>query len=82
VRRPQALQAVRIARSPEGQELFAKTRDPLYYEAQALETKGDLESMRQALAIYTRLYQEDIAFRDVRTKMPDLQERVRQMASE
>lgn len=65
----------------EGQELFTKTRDPLYYEATALEAKGDPESLKQALAIYTQLYQVDISFRDVRRKMPELQEKVKSLAN-
>lgn len=57
----------------EGQEVFEKIRDPLYYEGQALEAKGDPESLRKALAIFMQIYQVDINFRDVRTKVPALQ---------
>ena len=64
----------------EGLEIAAKTRDPLYYEAQAQESKGDADSLREALAIYTKLYQEDINYRDVRTRMPELQAKLKDMA--
>jgi tetratricopeptide (TPR) repeat protein len=60
----------------EGQELFAKIREPLYYEGVALERKGDEASLREALAVFTKLFEVDINFRDVKSKVTALQAKV------
>ena len=61
-----------------GQELFEKIRDPLYFEAQTHEAKGDLESIKIALAKYTQIYQTDINYKDVKAKVPELQKKVKE----
>ena len=72
-----AINQFRAAR--EGQELFDRIRDPLYFEAQAQERKGTRESLKEALEVYTRIYQTDINFRDVKEKMPAVQKRLGEM---
>jgi ribosomal protein S21 len=72
-----AIQQFQKAR--EGQELFIKIRDPLYFEAQAQEKKGDRESLQKSLEIYEEIYETDINFRDVKNKMPELQKRLKEM---
>ncbi len=63
----------------EGQELFEKIKDSLYYEATTWESKGDLASLRQALALCTKIYETDIAYRDVRRKVPELQAKIKKL---
>lgn len=57
----------------EGQELFEKIKDALYYEALSWEARADSESLGKALELYTRIYETDISYRDVRAKVPSLQ---------
>ncbi len=73
-----------FTRAREGQELFVKIRDALYYEAQAYEKKYDAnpavgaEQLKKSLAIYTKIYETDISFKDVKLKVPELQQRVKE----
>ncbi len=66
-------------RAREKQELFTKIRDPLYFEACSHEAKGDLESLKNALDLYTQIYQVEINFKDVKKKVPELQRKVKEM---
>ncbi len=66
-------------RAREKQELYEKIREPMYYEAQAQEAKEDAESLKQALELYTYIYQLEINYKDVKKKVPELQRRIREM---
>ena len=63
-------------RAREGVEIFDKYKDPMYYEATALLMKGDKESGRKALELFTQLYETDIKFRDVKDKVAEAQKLV------
>ncbi|MBN2711071.1 MAG: tetratricopeptide repeat protein [Planctomycetes bacterium] len=62
-----------------GQELFDKIRDPMYYEAMAFEAKGDAESLKKSLELYTKIYQTEINFKDVKAKVPELQKKIKEL---
>lgn len=61
------------------EEVFAKYREPLYYLAQALEKKGDLQSLKAALEHYTHIYEQEITYRDVKQKVPALQKKIKEL---
>ncbi len=63
-------------RAMKGEELFDKIKETLYFQAQAFENKGDPDSLKKALAIYTRIYEVEISFRDVKEKVPALQQQL------
>ncbi len=64
-------------KSREKQELFTKIRDSLYFEAMSWEGKGDRESLEQARQLYTRIYETDINYRDVKKRLPEVQKRIK-----
>ncbi len=68
-------------RAREGLELFVKFREPLYYEAQAYESKGDADSLNKALEYYTQIYEQDISFRDIRERVPAVQQKLAQLSA-
>lgn len=72
-----AVEQFRQAR--EGQELFKKIVEPMYYEALTHEAIGTAESVKLALQIVTKIYQTDIKFRDVKDRVPALQKKLKDL---
>lgn len=66
-------------RAREGEELFAKTRDAMYWEAQAREELASKDELGKALELYKEIYENDINFKDVKTRVPAIQKQVREM---
>ncbi len=56
-------------RAQEGEEVFQKIRDSLYLEGKSLEARGDADSLVRAKEIYTRIYEDDVNFRDIRERV-------------
>lgn len=61
-------------RAREGVEIFDKYREAMYFEAAAYQALGDAESLRKAQELFTKLYEVDINFRDVKVRVKELQE--------
>lgn len=59
-------------RARDGVELFEKYREPMYYEAVAYQALGDKESLLKAQELFTKLYEVDIKFRDVKDRVEAL----------
>lgn len=59
-------------RAREGVEIFEKYRDPMYYEAVAYHALGDKESLQKAQELFTKLYEVDIKFRDVKDRVEQI----------
>lgn len=59
----------------DGVEIFDKYKEAMYYEAMALQSKGDEDSLQKALELFTHLYETDINFRDVKDRVMELQKK-------
>lgn len=68
-------------RAREGEELFDKIKDSLYYEALTHEAKGEPESLKESLRLFTEIYETDINYRDVKKKVPELQKKIKEAAA-
>jgi tetratricopeptide (TPR) repeat protein len=61
-------------RAIDGQEVFAKIKEPLYYLAEAQEDLGMLDD---ALENYNRIFEDDISFKDVKNRVPQVREKIK-----
>lgn len=64
-------------RAREGVELFDRYRETMYFEATAYEKLGDPDSLQKALKLFTELYEADINYKDVKTKVPGLRKQLK-----
>lgn len=58
----------------EGQEVFAKIKDTLYYLACALEDSGEY---KESLEHFTKIFEDDITYKDVKNKVAALREKAK-----
>jgi len=66
-------------RAMRGQELFERIREPIYWLGDALERAGRLE---EAIKEFSKIYEEDITYRDVRQRVESLRQRLRSAGQE
>ncbi len=60
----------------QGEDLFVKIRDTLYWESQAYAAKGDKESLQKAYEIASQIYENDINYKDIKTRVQALQQKI------
>ncbi|MHC4870272.1 MAG: tetratricopeptide repeat protein [Planctomycetota bacterium] len=58
----------------DGQEVFDKIRDTIYYLGTALEKNGNL---KEALEHYTRIFEDDITYKDIKDKVTNIREKLK-----
>jgi tetratricopeptide (TPR) repeat protein len=64
-----------LRKAMEGEEVFAKIKDTVYAYGDALEKLGEEE---EALKQFSRVFEDDITYKDVRTRTEALRKRIRQ----
>lgn len=64
-----------FVRGIEGQEVFAKIKETTYFLAEAYQETGRLQD---ALEQFTRIFEDDINFKDVKTRVNDLRKRIKE----